>query len=112
VGKMANYPSCLSSRIPNLMCKAEARDRTASPLAADLFMVPHHGSSGSLNQSIAARLLKPGKSVAVLEPLARHRLPHSEVLDLLDAMNAEVVSSEDHPLHFVLFQDGLYVRHT
>ncbi|OAI45814.1 hypothetical protein AYO44_12370 [Planctomycetaceae bacterium SCGC AG-212-F19] len=89
-----------------------ARDRTSSPLAADLLMVPHHGSRGSLNQSIAARLLKPGRSLAVLEPLARHRLPHSEVLDLLDAMNTEVVSFEDRPLHFVLFQDGLYVRRT
>lgn len=35
---------------------------------------------------------------------------NQDVLHLLEALNAEVVSTEDRPLHFVLFQDGLYVK--
>jgi beta-lactamase superfamily II metal-dependent hydrolase len=87
-----------------------AQDRTSSQLAADLLLVPHHGSRSSLNANIASRLLKPAGSIAVFEPLARYGLPHQDVLHLLESLNAEVLSAQDQPLHFVLFEDGLYAK--
>jgi competence protein ComEC len=87
-----------------------SRTATDSPLAADLLLVPHHGSRNSLDANIASRLLKPAGSVAVLEPNSRYGLPHPEVLQLLEDFNAEVLNPQIHPLQFVLFRDGLYVK--
>jgi beta-lactamase superfamily II metal-dependent hydrolase len=85
-------------------------NRTSEQFSTDLLLVPHHGSRHSLNADIAARLLKPTGSIAVVDPLARHGLPHQDVIYLLEGMNSKVLSSQDNPLQFVPFADGLYEK--